>query len=123
MKRGGWLKRKTPLRAVSPHRRAYEAELDRVTPSLLKRAEGRCELTEYAGCFYNLPISLTEVEAGTVPVCGGPPHRHHILRRAQGGTNDLSNLLYVCRNHHDFIHSRPRLARERGWLMRSAGVA
>lgn len=33
------------------------------------------------------------------------PHVHHIVRRADGGTNDLENLITVCPNHHAMVHA------------------
>jgi hypothetical protein len=29
---------------------------------------------------------------------------HHIVQRAHGGTNELSNLQLVCSTHHKLIH-------------------
>lgn len=30
---------------------------------------------------------------------------HHIVYRSHGGTNDVDNLIGVCREHHDQIHN------------------
>lgn len=46
---------------------------------------------------------------------------HHIRLRAQGGTNDPSNLLPVCIAHHDWIHDHPALATQRGLIVRREG--
>lgn len=29
---------------------------------------------------------------------------HHIKRRSDGGTNELSNLLVLCQRHHKLLH-------------------
>lgn len=38
--------------------------------------------------------------------CGGPLTRHHVRYRSEGGTNEPSNLVTLCRQHHDWVHSR-----------------
>jgi hypothetical protein len=73
-------------------------ELDAVTPALLERAGYRCEICRVA------PIE----------------HRHHRLRRSQGGTNELDNLLALCHTHHEYVHRNPAESYRQGWLL-SAG--
>jgi len=97
-------RRTAGLVRVSKRRRARERELDRITPALTRRARDRCELSGHAL---------------TLPACSGPMHRHHRLRRSQGGTHELSNLLYVCDAHHRWIHDHPRASEGQGWLVRS----
>lgn len=48
--------------------------------------------------------------------CGGVVDVHHIRRRSQGGTDDLANLVSLCRAHHDWTHAHPERARELGLL-------
>ena len=93
--------KRSPLRR-KPSARVlrFRDDLDAITPALVKRAGGKCEL------------------AG-VGLCSGRPHRHHKLRRSQGGTNDLDNLLYVCDAHHEIIHRNPAWAYTHGYLTRS----
>ena len=51
-----------------------------VKAALWQRAEGHCE----------------------VPWCNAPAQDpHHVTKRSQGGGDDLSNLLALCRRHHD----------------------
>ena len=52
--------------------------------------------------------------------CGAAPidHVHHRLRRSQGGTNMLVNLLGVCSRCHTAIHDRPQQSYEEGTLLR-----
>ena len=38
--------------------------------------------------------------------CGGVLTIHHLVPREDGGSNHRSNLLSVCRRHHDRIHLR-----------------
>ena len=38
-------------------------------------------------------------------VCGSPSADiHHINYRSRGGTNDITNLMALCRYHHDMAH-------------------
>ena len=55
-------------------------------------------------------------EARGVGCVGVAVHVHHICRRSQGGTNDLSNLLGLCFVCHQWIHKHPAISKERGWL-------
>lgn len=50
-------------------------------------------------------------------VCVGVAHHaHHMLRRSQGGTDEVGNLLAVCYGCHDWIHTHPAIAKEMGFL-------
>lgn len=61
----------------------------------------------------------TYCQVGRAECCTGrAEHRHHRLRRSQGGTDDATNTLDVCRSCHDLIHARPSLAYAHGWLLR-----
>lgn len=51
--------------------------------------------------------------------CWGRLDPHHLLRRSQGGSDDPSNLLLLCRAHHRWVHDHPAQARALG-LLRSA---
>lgn len=55
-------------------------------------------------------------EARGVGCVGIAVHVHHICRRSQGGTNELSNLLGLCFVCHQWIHEHPAISKERGWL-------
>jgi len=90
------VKRRKALRGRSSRRRSFEDELDAITPALSARSRGVCEICG----------------AGVAIV------RHHRLRRSQGGLNDLSNLLHLCRDCHDTVHGYPALSYDRGWLLR-----
>jgi 5-methylcytosine-specific restriction endonuclease McrA len=35
-------------------------------------------------------------------------HVHHVIYRSEGGSNDQSNLITLCYEHHDLIHSNKK---------------
>jgi hypothetical protein len=50
-------------------------------------------------------------------VCTGrAEHRHHILLRAAGGTDEAANTVDVCSRCHEHIHSHPAESYDAGWL-------
>lgn len=58
-------------------------------------------------------------EARVPDVCTGrAEHAHHVLRRGQGGADELGNLLDCCRACHEWIHAHVDESYERGWLRR-----
>jgi HNH endonuclease len=118
------MKRRAPIRAKSERRLAYEAELDAITDALYARAGHRCEICRLAeiaplcvDC-RGLRSDLWCEDCASLALSGRLGHRHHRLRRGQGGTNDLSNLLALCRPCHDTVHRYPALSYQRGWLLR-----
>lgn len=62
----------------------YSREYHRNRALVRKRAQGRCEVYEGQVRCRN-PISAVD----------------HIRNRASGGTDDLSNLQAICKQHHD----------------------
>ncbi|MFZ4433110.1 MAG: HNH endonuclease signature motif containing protein, partial [Microthrixaceae bacterium] len=61
--------------------------------------------------------ALAARDGGCVfPGCGAPASwtdAHHVVRFADGGGTDLSNLASLCRHHHGVVHRR-------GWTMSAA---
>lgn len=55
-------------------------------------------------------------EARTVWCTGAVQHVHHILRRSQGGGNEITNLLGLCFRCHEWIHANPKKAAQAGLL-------
>jgi hypothetical protein len=58
-------------------------------------------------------------QARTPECTGRVEHRHHRKLRSQGGDNSDANLLPVCSRCHNWIHANPKLAVERGLIVRS----
>jgi 5-methylcytosine-specific restriction endonuclease McrA len=48
--------------------------------------------------------------------CYGRLDPHHVLPRGRGGADELSNLVTLCRAHHDWVHAHPSVARPAGLL-------
>lgn len=78
-------------------------------PPKVKRAKGRARPNE--------PLA-DWCELGLLPFCDGRAvHRHHRLSRAQGGSDESSNLLDVCASCHAYAHANPSMAYRNGWLL------
>lgn len=108
MKRGGPLKRTTPLQAKNGlkrtgpirTRRTRNDGLAEARQQVFARALGRCE-ARWDGC------------------AGVAHHAHHRLRRSQGGKHTPENLLACCHHCHEAIHRNPERAYDLGHLLRS----
>jgi 5-methylcytosine-specific restriction endonuclease McrA len=75
----------------------YRDELEAMRPLVTSRAHGICEV-----CSFRQSDQI-----------------HHKLRRSQGGTNHLANLVAVCSDCHSHIHDNPAWSYQNGWLIRS----
>ena len=84
------------MRKVGDRAISFKDELDEMTPLLTARSRGICEI-----CGYKQAV-----------------HRHHRLRRGQGGKNELANLLHLCSTCHDSVHAHPSRSYEDGTLLR-----
>jgi 5-methylcytosine-specific restriction endonuclease McrA len=104
MKRGGPLRRRTPLKR-SEFRRSGggSGPTRKVRQEVIERDE----------------VCRAAVLVPSVR-CGGGPHVHHVLPRSQGGGHDLSNLLLVCTVHHGWIHANPARSYTLGLLLRKS---
>lgn len=47
---------------------------------------------------------------------GSPDHVHHICRKAQGGDNEMGNLITVCLPCHTYIHANISWSRVHGYI-------
>lgn len=64
----------------------------------------------------DVPLSAW-CEAEFEGVCSGrAEHRHHILRRAQGGGDEATNAADLCHRCHEHVHHNVAWAYEAGWL-------
>jgi len=96
VKRSGPIKRKKGLTRRSEGKIAYDDELATMRPLVMARCHGICEILG--------DRPATEV--------------HHRLRRSQGGTNELGNLMGVSAEGHRLVHKNPAIAYEHGWMLR-----
>ena len=102
MKRGG------PLRQVSAKREAENREREKAKAVVRQRARGGCEAR---GVFAR---NWPEID------CWGPFDFHEVMTRARGGSiTDPSNILMVCRRHHDWITAHPVESAEVGLVRNS----
>lgn len=105
MRRSGYLRRFTPLRARSRKREREDRAYAELRAELLESRAGRkCE----AQGFHRWH-------------CSGYLTLHHLLRRSQGGSNAPENLIVVCTVHHRLIHSNPKEAMQEGFLLPGLG--
>lgn len=95
MKRGGPLARRTPLLP----RRPWRTRTPRTPPA------------DPLG-----PRQCYGPERGAPGDCWGALHRHHVVRRSQGGTDQPGNLLWLCAGHHAWTHDHPADAKTLGLL-------
>lgn len=61
-------------------------------------------------------------EFGLRHVCLGRLHVHHRLRRSQGGSDDLDNLITLCDAAHTHVHHHVAESYANGLLVRSTGT-
>ena len=93
--------RRSRLQPMSDKRRRGERELRRNREALIARSGGRCELACSPYC--------TRVGTGT----------HHLRKRSQGGTHDLSNLMWSCDPCNTWVEDNPAEAHALGLVVKS----
>ena len=76
--------RRTPLRRSSPKVRRTAAAMRALWPALVRRQGWRC-----AGYGVNPTCTRT------------PTDPHHLVKRSQGTTHDLTGVIALCRRCHD----------------------
>lgn len=120
MKRGGPLKRKTPLTAGGPLTRSAglrRAPLARVSSKRRSEAQERRDvnaevIARDGGCVPRL--------RGAPGACFGPLAAHEVLKRSAGGSHlDPRNCVAACSFHNGWIEDNPKAARALG-LVRSS---
>jgi hypothetical protein len=105
MKRGGWLRRRTPLRPVSAKRAVLLSERREVLAGLADT--------------HRATLCLAHQLVPSVD-CGGQLDPHEPLTRARGGSiTDDGNIVFLCRRHHRWAHNHPVDARRLGLLVNS----
>lgn len=99
LRRSGWLRRRTPLRPVSPKRRAYHGKHAAMVQLVLERDQ-RCQLRG-SDCF-------------------GPLTPHHLLKSSQGGTDDPQNMVALCQWHNGWVEREPITAQILGLVIKGS---
>lgn len=54
---------------------------------------------------------------------GRATDRHHLLPSGQGGGDEASNTVDICRRDHRYIHANPTWAYGAGWLRKREAAA
>ena len=91
--------RRTRLKPVSDKKRRQMKAYAESVAVIVQRSGGHCEADTFS------------------PYCSGVgTEAHHIVRRSQGGTDDPSNLAWICSFCHRRVHEYPDAARLRGLL-------
>lgn len=106
MKRGGPLRRCTPLRRTA------------LSPVSKKKHKTDAE-------YATVRARVHERDRGLCLICGSPAgHTHHILYRSQGGKHTEANLASLCGVCHDRVHTEgPAVWREELFeLVRRSGL-
>lgn len=98
--------KRTPLRPISLKRsrelRARKAAIREV----IERDGERCEFARRHDGWLRV---LSGDIGPNVPECGGPLDAHEPDKRSQGAdSTNPSDIVLICRNHHDYIHQNPR---------------
>jgi 5-methylcytosine-specific restriction endonuclease McrA len=83
-----------------------DAEVAAITPALIERAGGQCELKIPGVCMKGM--------SRTLPLCA-----HHRKLRKHGGSSTLENLLWLCAGCHRWVHDYPQTSYGEGWLVHS----
>lgn len=109
------LQRRTPLRS----RRVWRAtdagshKARDISPAAWRLLREACRDRAAGGC-----------QAAIPDVCTGRGfHAHHLLRRGQGGPDELDNLAWVCEPCHGEIHKRVEWSMTAGLLRSRYGMA
>jgi 5-methylcytosine-specific restriction endonuclease McrA len=93
------------VRRKSSRLKGYEAEFRIARSAVMLRAEGRCEWREMID--------------GDVVRCESRAHHvHHLVARSHAGSNQESNLVALCSDHHRFAHEHVALAVGAGYIVR-----
>lgn len=98
--------------APTPRRIQRKADLEKA-----RKKAGRRELPD------KIDLALQARARGRCEVCGDPmPYRcqrHHRKLRAQGGLDELVNLLLIHPACHHTVHMNPRWSVEHGYIVES----
>lgn len=105
------LKRKTPLRRTVKAVGHTERRRETLAAALWRDARDAALERDHYEC---RALAMFAHE------CDGRLEVHHLLRRSQGGTHDLSNLLSLCSVAHQWVHANPADAYRLGLLRRRA---
>lgn len=110
------IQRRHPLRRLTPLFRGNRKPVKKVSS---KRAVANRIYSAKRKAFLKAKpwceICVVE-DTGATGRVSGASDVHHVCGRLSGNFLDEKTWMAVCRRHHDWIHSHPSKAREKGWL-------
>jgi len=106
--------KRSPLRPVSPKRRAALPKRAEVRDIVLDRDNWSCQFMNALAA--SVPTGKTPDLADVPLACGGPLDVHEIIPRSADPTAWLrpEACKTLCRRHHDWVGDHPALAHEIG---------
>ena len=109
--------KRTPLRPVSPKRRAENVVYAAFRESILERDDWRCR-------FWNFTKPEDEMDVSLPIACTPFLEVHHLASRKAfpAGLMEPTNVVTLCSRHHQHVTEHPAWAEARGLYIR-AGVA
>ncbi len=114
MKRGGPLRRNTPLKRSGFKQDRVSEQLKRTRAKRKSLAVPKdvyeAVIARDAGCVARMVLPFP---------CQGRIDPHHVHRRSQGGQDTMENLISLCRLHHSWVHDHPAESYELGFLKHS----
>lgn len=110
--------KRTPLRRISPKRKASLEERADVRAAVLERDGHRCQFWDAVyNCGHPEPLDFGNV---TPQYCTSALHVHEVTPRGTHPGSELNRdvAITLCSAHHSLIHQRPRLGYQTGLLKR-----
>jgi hypothetical protein len=106
--------KRSPLRRISEKRKAQLPARRRCVQIVLAR-DVTCRFGPRLDAYwavYGLDAYRELLGSVAIPDCWGPLDVHEPGHRSQGADpTDPAACVLVCRGHHDFLHSRPLIAK------------
>lgn len=115
MKRGGPLKRRTPLPMRSARARSL-AYQERGIKAEVRERDGGCVMRLIAGSV--LVGFRTEGREVAVPRCYGDPTYHHLHKASAAGKVTAENGVCLCRGHNGWVEDQPEAAQFLGLVVK-----
>lgn len=113
----------TSLNKVRFHYRNYIENRNENDQLILNRKNERAGI-KYRDVRPVMKKRIIYIFGGECAICGNPENLeiHHIIPRAEGGTNDIANLLPLCHECHCAIHKTKEISGKKTYEERFENV-